>query len=52
MAKAGLEPLGYYIQKRRVVVTATVEGRFVLKECRGARRLRKTPSARPGGKSA
>ena len=43
LAKAGLKPLGHYIQKRRATVAATIEGRPVLKECRGAGRLRGTP---------
>ena len=43
LAKAGLKPLGHYIQKRRATVAATIEGRPVLRECRGAERLRGTP---------
>ena len=43
LAKAGLEPLGYYIQKRRVAVATAIEGRSVLKECRRVRRLHGAP---------
>ena len=40
---AGLQPLAYYIQKRRATVAATIAARPILEECRGAERLRGTP---------
>ena len=43
LAKAGLKPLRFYIQKRRATVAATIAERPVLKECRGAARLHGTP---------
>ena len=39
LAEARLQPLGYYIQKRRATVAATIKGRSVLEECRGVWRL-------------
>ena len=43
LAKAGLKPLSFYIQKRWATVAATIADRPVLEECRGAARLRGTP---------
>ena len=40
---AGLQPLDYYIHKRRATVAETVSARPILQECRGARRRRGTP---------
>ena len=39
-----LQPLAYYIQRRRHTVHNTIRGRDVLKECEGAERRRGTPS--------
>ena len=40
---ARLQPLKYYIQKRRSTVAKTISARPILKECRGATRLRGSP---------
>ena len=40
---ARLQPLRYYIQKRRANVAETIASRPILKECRGATRLRGSP---------
>ena len=40
---AGLQPLAYYIQKRRAAVATTIATRPILEECRGAERLCGTP---------
>ena len=43
LAAAHLQPIEYYIQKRRHTVHNTIRGRDVLKECEGAERRRGTP---------
>merc|ERR1711966_551760 len=43
LAAAHLQPLAYYIQRRRHTVHNTIRDRDVLKECEGAERRRGTP---------
>ena len=43
LAAAHLQPIAYYIQRRRHTVHNTIRDRDVLKECKGAERRRGTP---------
>ena len=43
LAAAHLQPIEYYLRKRRHTVYNTIRGRDVLKECEGAERRRGTP---------
>merc|ERR1711966_220286 len=43
LAAAHLQPIAYYIQRRRQTVHNTIRDRDVLKECKGAERRRGTP---------
>ena len=43
LAVALLQPIKFYIRKRRHIVYNTIRGRDVLKECEGAERRRGTP---------
>ena len=43
LAAAHLQPIEYYLRKRRHAVYNTIRGRNVLKECEGAERRRGTP---------
>lgn len=42
LAAAHLQPISYYIQKRRYTISRTIQGREVLKEYQGAERRRGT----------
>ena len=42
LAAAHLQPIQYYIQKRRHTIAQTIEGRLILEECRGTERRRGT----------
>ena len=43
LAAAHLQPIKYYLRKRRHTVYNTIRGRDVLKECKGAERRRGNP---------